>query len=236
MVNTQCICFGVRIPSWQHNHSLGSLQPVIIVELTLDWLRILSLLSLMCLFAVTTPIDTGLMVTHATYTTFLIVASSIAPVCFSWYVAFKPRKDHEVEASDKQTDPARVDREQPMVPGRGRVMPALSRHNTWNTSGTTFRCGLTGTFSAGQTLSRRGYTVGLICALHIELAAVRDMLDEIHADLPAPRSDTNTYILGRMCSRNVVITCLPNGIMALSRPRQLLLKCFRPFSLFVSDS
>ncbi|KAL3435217.1 nucleoside phosphorylase domain-containing protein [Aspergillus tetrazonus] len=122
-------------------------------------------------------------------------------------------------ASDKQTGPARVDREQPMVSGRGRVMPAVSRHNTWNASGTTFRGGLIGTFSVGQTLSRRDYTVGLICALHIELAAVRGMLDEIHVDLPVPRSDTNTYILGRMCSHNV-----------------LLLKCFRPFSLFVSDS
>lgn len=201
-----------EFPSQQHNHSLGSSQPVIIVELTLDWLRILSLLSLMCLFAVTTPIDTGLIVTPATYTTFLILASSIALVCPSWYVAFKRRKDHEVEASDKQTGPARVDREQPMVSGRGRIMPAVSRHNTWNASGTTFRGGLIGTFSVGQTLSRRDYTVGLICALHIELAAVRGMLDEIHVDLPVPRSDTNTYILGRMCSHNVVITCLPNGI------------------------
>lgn len=60
--------------------------------------------------------------------------------------------------------------------------------------------------------SRRDYTVGLICALPIELAAVGVMLDEIHADLPIPRSDTNTYKLGRMSSHNVVITCLPSGI------------------------
>jgi uncharacterized protein (UPF0262 family) len=203
--------WGSEFPSRQHNLPLGGSQPVIIVELTPDWLRILSLLSLMCLFAVT-PIDTGLIVKHATYTTFLIIASSTALVCFSCYAAFKQRKDHEVEATQKQTKPARVDCEQPMIPGRGRVMPAISRHNIWNTGGTTFRGGLIGTFSVGQTLSRRDYTVGLICALHIELAAVRGMLDEIHVDLPVPRSDTNTYILGRMCSHNVVITCLPNGI------------------------
>ncbi|KAL4766102.1 5'-methylthioadenosine/S-adenosylhomocysteine nucleosidase family protein [Aspergillus foveolatus] len=81
-------------------------------------------------------------------------------------------------------------------------------------------------FSVGRTLSRRDYTVGLICALHIELAAVRGMLDEIHVDLPVPRSDTNTYILGRMCSHNVVITCLPNGIhgpvMAATAATQML--------------
>ncbi|KAL4989770.1 hypothetical protein BDW68DRAFT_63869 [Aspergillus falconensis] len=131
------------------------------------------------------------------------------------------REDREVEASDKRTESAGVDCQQPIVPGCGRIMPVVSWYNTWDVSGTTFRGGLLRTFSVGQTLSRRDYTVGLICVLHIELAAVRAMLDEIHTDLPVPRSDPNTYILGRMCSHKVVITCLPNGIYG-SVPERLM--------------
>ncbi|KAL4796453.1 nucleoside phosphorylase domain-containing protein [Aspergillus venezuelensis] len=63
-----------------------------------------------------------------------------------------------------------------------------------------------------RTLHRAEYTVGLICALPIELATLKAMLDETHADLPALKFDDNNYILGRICSHNVVITCLPTGI------------------------
>ncbi|KAL4942307.1 nucleoside phosphorylase domain-containing protein [Aspergillus oleicola] len=62
-----------------------------------------------------------------------------------------------------------------------------------------------------RTLHRAEYTVGLICALPIELATLKAMLDETHADLPALRFDDNNYTLGRMCAHNVVITCLPTG-------------------------
>ncbi|KAL4813666.1 hypothetical protein BDW67DRAFT_177652 [Aspergillus spinulosporus] len=110
------------------------------------------------------------------YITFIIVPCSIALVCFSCYAAFNRREDDEVKATDKQTEPP-----------RGRIMPAVYRHNSWNINGTTFRSGLIRTFSVDRTLSRRDYTVGLICALHIEFAAVLGMLDEIHADLPVPR-------------------------------------------------
>jgi nucleoside phosphorylase len=44
------------------------------------------------------------------------------------------------------------------------------------------------------------------------MAAAKAMLDEVHASLPARKFDDNTYILGRMCSHNIVITCLPAGI------------------------
>ncbi|CAG1998221.1 unnamed protein product [Fusarium graminearum] len=53
------------------------------------------------------------------------------------------------------------------------------------------------------------YTVAWICALHIEMAAARVMLDAQHADLPRQGSDTNSYVLGTMHKHNIVIACLP---------------------------
>ncbi|KAE8391251.1 Pfs, NB-ARC and TPR domain protein [Aspergillus alliaceus] len=60
-------------------------------------------------------------------------------------------------------------------------------------------------------LSHADYTVGWICALPLEMAAARAMLDEIHDDLPVQPNDHNAYILGRIKKHNVVIACLPNG-------------------------
>lgn len=55
------------------------------------------------------------------------------------------------------------------------------------------------------------YTVGWICALHIEMAAARAMLDEFREPLPKHADDSNTYVLGTINQQNVVITCLPEG-------------------------
>jgi nucleoside phosphorylase len=56
------------------------------------------------------------------------------------------------------------------------------------------------------------YTVGLICALPLELAAATAMLDEIHDDLPTPPLDNNIYTLGKMGTHKVVISCCPPGV------------------------
>ena len=67
-------------------------------------------------------------------------------------------------------------------------------------------------FNHGQSpakLSLSDYTVGWVCALHIEMAAAQAMLDEVHESLPNSPFDSNTYILGRMGRHNVVIACLP---------------------------
>jgi nucleoside phosphorylase len=56
------------------------------------------------------------------------------------------------------------------------------------------------------------YTVGWVCALSIEMAAAKGMLDEEHQDLPVSRSDSNQYTLGRIGNHNVVIACLPDGV------------------------
>lgn len=44
------------------------------------------------------------------------------------------------------------------------------------------------------------------------MAAARAVLDEEHGRLPQPISDSNTYALGEIRGRNVVIACLPSDI------------------------
>jgi nucleoside phosphorylase len=62
-------------------------------------------------------------------------------------------------------------------------------------------------------LSHRDYTVGWICALPTETAAAQGMLDERHGNLISPQHDTNNYTFGRIGDHNVVISCLPSGVM-----------------------
>jgi nucleoside phosphorylase len=59
--------------------------------------------------------------------------------------------------------------------------------------------------------SRDDYTVGWICALPLEMAAAKLMLDAIHPSLPTPSTDHNTYILGNIGDHNIVVACLPAG-------------------------
>lgn len=66
--------------------------------------------------------------------------------------------------------------------------------------------------SAENRLSYDDYTVGWICALPLELAAAKAMLDEIHPKLPQDPNDHNTYFLGSVNGHNVVIACLPAGV------------------------
>ncbi|PKX90126.1 purine and uridine phosphorylase [Aspergillus novofumigatus IBT 16806] len=61
-------------------------------------------------------------------------------------------------------------------------------------------------------LAHDDYTVAWICALSLEAAAAKAMLDEIHDPLPQPRTDYNTYTLGKINGHNVAIACLPCGV------------------------
>ncbi|KAK6502573.1 hypothetical protein TWF506_003152 [Arthrobotrys conoides] len=72
---------------------------------------------------------------------------------------------------------------------------------SWNAHGATF----TGPFS------RDDYTVGWICAIPLEMAAARAMLDTIHVELPNQHDDRNAYTFGELSGHNVVIACLPFG-------------------------
>ncbi|KAL4738256.1 hypothetical protein BDV11DRAFT_216083 [Aspergillus similis] len=59
------------------------------------------------------------------------------------------------------------------------------------------------------------YTIGWICALPIEKAAARAMLDEIHDTPPAvlrSASDKNSYTLGRSGPHSIVVASLPSGV------------------------
>ncbi|KAF9890396.1 hypothetical protein FE257_006064 [Aspergillus nanangensis] len=44
------------------------------------------------------------------------------------------------------------------------------------------------------------------------MSTAKLMLDEVHSDQPIPKTDPNTYTLGRISSHNVVIVCLPSGV------------------------
>lgn len=56
------------------------------------------------------------------------------------------------------------------------------------------------------------YSVAWVCALPVEMAMAKAMLDERHPDLPTTLRDSNSYILGRIHVHNVVSACLPSGI------------------------
>ncbi|KAF4337751.1 ankyrin 3 [Fusarium beomiforme] len=62
-----------------------------------------------------------------------------------------------------------------------------------------------------DTLQHDDYTIGWISALPLEMTAAEIMLEEVHQSLPQDPQDSNTYTLGRVHERNVVIACLPKG-------------------------
>jgi nucleoside phosphorylase len=59
----------------------------------------------------------------------------------------------------------------------------------------------------------RDYTVGWICALPIELTAAIAMLDTRHQPLSKHAKEKNAYAVGSIGYHNVVITCLPAGMI-----------------------
>ncbi|KAK6348667.1 hypothetical protein TWF718_006455 [Orbilia javanica] len=62
-------------------------------------------------------------------------------------------------------------------------------------------------------LRNEDYTIGWICALPLELAAARLMLDESHGKPQEQHhSDHNIYHLGSIGKHNIVIACLPAGV------------------------
>jgi nucleoside phosphorylase len=64
-----------------------------------------------------------------------------------------------------------------------------------------------------RTLSRQSYTVGIICALDVEKTAVYATLDEEHGRVEKAEGDDNAYTFGRIGAHNVVVACLPAGVM-----------------------
>jgi nucleoside phosphorylase len=61
-------------------------------------------------------------------------------------------------------------------------------------------------------LTHNDYTIAWICALPLEAAAARVMLDKTHSPLLKPSTDPNAYELGELNGHYIVITCLPAGV------------------------
>lgn len=62
-----------------------------------------------------------------------------------------------------------------------------------------------------ESLKAEDYAVGIVCALPLELLAVRALFDQTHPDLPLSAADSNHYALGSMGRHKVVAACLPYG-------------------------
>jgi nucleoside phosphorylase len=60
------------------------------------------------------------------------------------------------------------------------------------------------------------YTVGWISALPIEYAAATAMLDNKFEQLDLQDNDSTLYTLGQICGHNVVIACLPAGLIGIA--------------------
>ena len=78
-------------------------------------------------------------------------------------------------------------------------------------------------------LTKNDYTVGWICALHIELTASSGMLDEVHISLDSAQGDDNNYTLGRIGEHNVVIAGLPAGNMGITPAAKVAADMLRSF-------
>lgn len=63
-----------------------------------------------------------------------------------------------------------------------------------------------------RTHPRQSYTVGIICALDVEKAAVEATLDEEHGRVQKAAGDDNAYTFGKIGVHNVVVACLPAGV------------------------
>jgi nucleoside phosphorylase len=80
-----------------------------------------------------------------------------------------------------------------------------------------------------NTFTCKHYNVAILCALSIELLAVRALFEEEHEELATVQEDTNHYALGRMGRHYVVTTCLPSaeyGTNSASAVMQNLLRSF----------
>ncbi|KAL2815028.1 ankyrin [Aspergillus cavernicola] len=78
-------------------------------------------------------------------------------------------------------------------------------------------------------LSHSDYTVAWICALPIEMVAVKALLDEIHSPLPQSPTDWNIYTLGRLSGHNLVIGCLPSGVYGTTSATSVVIQMLRTF-------
>ncbi|RHZ62439.1 Pfs, NACHT, and Ankyrin domain protein [Aspergillus thermomutatus] len=80
-----------------------------------------------------------------------------------------------------------------------------------------------------RVLSHSDYTVAWICALPIEMAAAKSLLDEIHNPLAQSSIDRNIYTLGSLSGHNLVIVCLPSGVHGTTSATSVVIQTIQPF-------
>ena len=84
-----------------------------------------------------------------------------------------------------------------------------------------------------RTMSQQSYTVGIICALDVEKAAVEATLDEEHGRVEKAVEDNNAYTFGRIGEHNVVVACLPAGVMGKASAAVVARDMMRSFPIKV---
>jgi hypothetical protein len=84
-----------------------------------------------------------------------------------------------------------------------------------------------------RTVSRQSYTVGIICALDVEKAAVEATLDEEHGRVEKAVGDDNAYSFGRIGLHNVVLACLPAGVIGKASAAVVAKDMMRSFPIKV---
>lgn len=82
-----------------------------------------------------------------------------------------------------------------------------------------------------RTFSNRDYTVGWVCALPLEMAAAKAMLDEIYTSLKKQPNDHNTYRFGWIGEHTVVVACLPLGVYGTTSAATVVSQMLSSFSL-----
>lgn len=87
--------------------------------------------------------------------------------------------------------------------------PLASLPKRPRTLGTASTGGIYSNHDSHSPLVHGDYTIAWICALSLELAVSRAMLDEEHPLPPNQAGDDNIYVFGRIGQHNVVMTCLP---------------------------
>ena len=80
---------------------------------------------------------------------------------------------------------------------------------------------------------RESYSVGIICALDVEKAAMEATLDEEHGRVEKLAGDDNVYSFGRIGAHDVVIACLPAGAMGKASATAVAKDMMRSFPVKV---
>lgn len=79
-------------------------------------------------------------------------------------------------------------------------------------------------------LTHDEYTIAWVCALPLEMATARAMLDEIYEPLPRLAGDNNAYTLGRIGKHNIVMACLPDGQIGTVNAASVMDNMMRSFN------